>query len=77
MPFNAPKSLTDNEVCALTAYVLSLNDILSADAALDRASLLGLKMPNRDGFTTQHGLARVPASDVREIVRRILDDARQ
>ena len=28
MPFNAPKSLTDDEVYALTAYVLNLNDIL-------------------------------------------------
>ena len=36
MPFNAPQSLTDDEVYALTAYVLHLNDILPADASLDR-----------------------------------------
>ena len=59
MPFNAPKTLSNDEVYALTAYVLNLNDILPADAVLDRASLVALRMPNRDGFTTDHGLSRV------------------
>jgi len=58
MPFNAPKSLTDDEVYALTAYVLNLNDVLPADAVLDRERLVAVKMPNRDGFTTAHGLGR-------------------
>ena len=58
MPFNAPKSLTPDEVYALTAYVLNLNDILPADAVLDRRSLVAVRMPNRDGFTTQHGFMR-------------------
>ena len=58
MPFNAPKSLTANEVYALTAYVLNLNDILPADAVLDRHALVAVRMPNRDGFTTQHGFMR-------------------
>ena len=53
MPFNAPKSLTGDEVYALTAYVLNLNDILPADAVLDRARSSPLQMPNRDGFTTR------------------------
>jgi cytochrome c len=55
MPFNAPQTLTPNEVYALTAYVLNLNDILPADAVVDQDSLAGLRMPNRDGFTTRHG----------------------
>jgi cytochrome c len=55
MPFNAPKSLTNDEVYALTGYVLNLNDILPGDAVLDRDSLIAVKMPNRDGFTTRHG----------------------
>jgi cytochrome c len=59
MPFNAPKTLTDDEVYALTAYVLNLNDIVPADATLDRASLVAVKMPNRDGFTTKHGMGSV------------------
>ena len=58
MPFNAPKSLTTNEVYALTAYVLNLNDILPAEAVLDRRALIAVRMPNRDGFTTQHGFMR-------------------
>ncbi len=58
MPFNAPQSLTPDEVYALTAYVLNLNDILPADATLDQVTLVGLKMPNRDGFTTDHGFMR-------------------
>ena len=55
MPFNAPQTLTPDEVYALTAYVLNLNDILPADAVLDQLKLLAVKMPNRDGFSTAHG----------------------
>jgi len=58
MPFDAPQSLTADEVYALTAYILNLNDILGADAVLDQDSLPRLKLPNRDGFTTAHGFAR-------------------
>ena len=58
MPFNAPQSLTADEVYALTAYVLNLNDIVGADTVLDQDSLPKLKMPNRDGFTTAHGFMR-------------------
>ena len=57
MPFGNPKTLLPDEVYALTAYVLHLNDILPADAALDRDSILAVRMPNRDGFTTDHGFA--------------------
>jgi cytochrome c551/c552 len=59
MPFTASQSLSVDETYALTAYVLNLNDILPADATLDRASLLALKLPNRDGFTLAHGLSTV------------------
>ena len=58
MPFNAPQTLHPDEVYALTAYVLNLNDIVPADAVLDADSLPKLKMPNRDGFTTDHGFMR-------------------
>src|SRR4029079_12343284 len=58
MPFNAPQTLTADEVYALTAYVLNLNDILPADAVLDAASLPNVKLPNRNGFTTDHGFMR-------------------
>jgi cytochrome c len=59
MPFNAPKTLTVEEVYALTAYVLHLNDLLPADGGLDRDTLIAFKMPNRDGMTTAHGLGSV------------------
>ena len=55
MPFGNPKTLSADEVYALTAYVLHLNDLLPADATLDRTSILRVRMPNRDGFTTDHG----------------------
>ncbi len=50
MPFNAPHSLTDDQVYAVTAYLLNLNHIVPDDAVMDRASLPQVVMPNRDGF---------------------------
>jgi cytochrome c len=50
MPFNAPQSLSADEVYAVTAFVLHLNGLLAEDAALDAASLPLVRMPNRDGF---------------------------
>jgi len=58
MPLTAPQSLTHDEVYALTAYVLNLNDIVAAGTVLDRESLSKIRMPNRDGFTTEHGFLR-------------------
>jgi cytochrome c551/c552/cytochrome c5 len=59
MPFNNSKSLTVDEVYAVTAYVLNLNDIIPADAVLDEKTLPQVQMPNRDGFTLDHGMGRV------------------
>lgn len=50
MPYQAPGSLSDDDTYAVTAYILSLNGILSVDGKLDRASLPEIRMPNRDGF---------------------------
>ena len=50
MPFPAPQSLTDDEVYALTAYVLNLNDLVPKTAVMDAKTLAAVKMPNRDGF---------------------------
>ena len=52
MPFNAPQSLSDDDVYAVCAYILYLNDIIPADSVLDRASVPKVKMPNRNGFFT-------------------------
>jgi S-disulfanyl-L-cysteine oxidoreductase SoxD len=50
MPWTAPKSLTDNEVYAVTAYILRLNNIIGDNDVIDAKMLLQVKMPNRDGF---------------------------
>src|SRR5215475_5106019 len=50
MPQNAPQSLSNEDVYAVSAYILNLNGLLSADAALDAKSLAAIKMPNRNMF---------------------------
>lgn len=52
MPITAPQSLTNDEVYAVTAYLLSVDGIVPKDAKLDAASLPQVKMPNRDGFVS-------------------------
>ncbi|KVH13044.1 MULTISPECIES: c-type cytochrome [Burkholderia] len=50
MPYNAPQSLSADDVYAVTAYVLHLNGIVPGDARLDARTLPRVRMPNRDGF---------------------------
>ena len=50
MPFNAPHSLSDDQVYAVTAYLLHLNGIVPADAVMDQHTLPQVQMPNRNGF---------------------------
>jgi cytochrome c len=50
MPWQQPKSLTSDEVYALTAYLLALNKVIDEGAGLDAGTLPKIKMPNRDGF---------------------------
>ncbi len=50
MPTTAPRSLTNDEVYAVTAYVLHLNGIISEDHTLNAQTLPAVRMPNRDGF---------------------------
>jgi mono/diheme cytochrome c family protein len=50
MPMNSPGSLNDDEVYALTAYLLFENGLLAPDAVLDATTLAAIKMPNRNGF---------------------------
>ena len=62
MPYHAAGELTDDEVYALTAWVLAANGVISQADVLDRARLPRLKMPNKDGFVTGHPATRsVPA----------------
>jgi len=50
MPQNAPQSLSNEDVYAVSAYILNLNGLVRDDAALDARSLAAIKMPNRDKF---------------------------
>jgi cytochrome c len=50
MPFPESKSLTSDEVYAVSAYILSLNGIVGTNDVLDAQSLPNVRMPNRDGF---------------------------
>ena len=50
MPLDAPGSLDDAEVYAVSAYILSRAGIVPPDATLDARSLAAVRMPNRDGF---------------------------
>jgi len=58
MPWNAPKSLADDEVYAVLAYLLNLAEIVPDDFVLSDATIreVQAKMPNRNGMTTAHGL---------------------
>jgi cytochrome c len=50
MPYNAPQSLSADEVYAVSAWILNQNGIVPDDARLDAHSLASVRMPNRDGF---------------------------
>jgi cytochrome c len=50
MPFPAPHSLSTDQVYAITAYVLNLNNLVGNDFVADRDSLPKVVMPNRNGF---------------------------
>jgi mono/diheme cytochrome c family protein len=50
MPFTMPGSLTDDQVYALTAYLLQLNGIVDDNAVMNAQTLPQVEMPNRDGF---------------------------
>lgn len=50
MPFEAPQSLSNEEVYGVTAYLLHRNDILPETATVNADSLASIEMPNRDNF---------------------------
>ena len=50
MPHTAPGSLTDDQVYALTAYLLAANKVIPDSATLDAAALRLVKMPYADRF---------------------------
>jgi hypothetical protein len=50
MPLGASKSLSDDEVYAVAAYILQLNGIIGEADMMDARTLPKVQMPNRDGF---------------------------
>ncbi len=50
MPFTAPRSLTDQEVYALTAYLLAANKLIGENEEMNATTLPKVQMPNRNNF---------------------------
>jgi cytochrome c len=70
MPWNAPKSLSTDEVYAVLAYLLNLGDIVPADFVLSNENIAEVqkRMPNRNGMQREHGLWDVKGKpDVRNV----------
>ena len=58
MPWNAPKTLTADEVYAVTAYILHLGNVLPENYTLSDTNIreVQARMPNRNGMTTAHAM---------------------
>jgi cytochrome c551/c552 len=58
MPWTAPKTLTTNEVYAVTAYILNMGEILPDNFVLSDKNIAEVQkmMPNRNGMTRDHGM---------------------
>ncbi len=50
MPWPAPRTLSDDEVYALCAYLLAGNKLIPDDEPMNAQMLPKVKMPNRDNF---------------------------
>jgi cytochrome c len=50
MPWQQPMTLGNDEVYALTAYILALNKLIDENETMNAQTLPKVKMPNRDGF---------------------------
>jgi S-disulfanyl-L-cysteine oxidoreductase SoxD len=50
MPWQQLRTLTNDEVYALTAYILALNKLIGDNDAMNAEALPKVRMPNRDGF---------------------------
>jgi len=50
MPWTSPRSLTDDQTYALTAYILAQNKLIDAKQVINAQTLPAVQMPNRNGF---------------------------
>jgi len=53
MPFTQPRSLTDEEVYSLVAYLLASNKLIGENDEINATTLPKVRMPNRDNFVVQ------------------------
>lgn len=60
MPFTAPDSLSNDDVYALTAFILSQAQIVPDDAVMNAQTLPKVRMPNRNGFVPDRRPDRFP-----------------
>ena len=58
MPWNAPKTLSDDDVYAVLAYMLNLAEIVPEDFTLSDQNIKDVQklMPNRNGMTRKHAM---------------------
>src|SRR5271163_4786586 len=54
MPYYQSKSLSNDEIYAVAAYILNLNGVIGDNDTIDAQTLPKVKMPNRDGFIPFH-----------------------
>src|SRR4029453_7846983 len=50
MPWQAPRTLSNDEVYAVTAYLLAINKLIGDNDSMNADTLPKVQMPNRDGF---------------------------
>ncbi len=50
MPMANPQSLSNDEVYAVSAYILHLNGLVGVNDEMNSKTLVAVQMPNRDGF---------------------------
>jgi len=70
MPWNKPKSLSTEEVYAVTAYMLNMADVLPADYVLSDRNIAEAqnRLPNRNGMSTSH--AMWPGTEIRGVTAK-------
>jgi cytochrome c len=61
MPLTAPGSLSDDQVYAVSAYILAQAKIIPENATLNESNLAKVQMPNRDGFIPDPRPERFPS----------------
>jgi mono/diheme cytochrome c family protein len=54
MPWPQPKTLTNDEVYALTAFILARNKVIGENEAMNAETLPKVAMPNRNGFVSRY-----------------------